>query len=83
MMPSKVMLYVKTGCPWCSEAEVLLKRHAIDYDRIDVMRDRAGYETMRRISGQSKAPTMEWDDEILADFGAEELEVFLQEHHIS
>jgi len=33
---------------------------------------------MQRLSGQTKAPTMRWGDEILADFGADELDVFLR-----
>lgn len=83
MIPQRVTLYVKTGCPWCSEAEELLQRRGISYDRVDVMRDRQAFKTMKDISGQSKAPTMEWDDEILSDFGGEELESFLVEHGIS
>jgi glutaredoxin len=82
MMPSRVTLYVKTGCPWCSEAEEILQRRGISYDRVDVMRDRQAFKTMKEISGQSKAPTMEWDEEILSDFGAEELAAFLKEHDI-
>ena len=82
MMPSRVTLYVKTGCPWCSEAEEVLQRRGISYDRVDVLRDRQAMKTMKDISGQSKAPTMEWDDEILSDFGAEELQEFLKEHNL-
>jgi hypothetical protein len=32
---------------------------------------------MKRISGQTKAPVLDWSGEILADFGAAELEPFL------
>jgi glutaredoxin 3 len=37
---------------------------------------------MRELSGQTKAPTMRWGDEILADFGAEELDAFLRQRQI-
>jgi glutaredoxin len=78
-----VTLYVKTGCPWCTEAEAVLDRHGISYDRIDVLRDKKAYQRMREISGQSKAPTLEWDDHLLADFGAEELAEFLKENNLN
>jgi len=82
MLPSRVTLYVKTGCPWCAEAEEVLSRRGVSYDRVDVLRDRQALKTMKEISGQSKAPTMEWDDEILADFGGEELDEFLKSHGV-
>ncbi len=76
-------LYVKTGCPWCSEAEEVLDRNGISYDRVDVLRDKKAYQYMREISGQSKAPTLEWEDRILSDFGAEELTEFLRENNLA
>ena len=76
-------LFVKTGCPWCVEAEEVLQRQGISYDRVDVLRDKKAFQYMKEISGQSKAPTLEWDDKILADFGAEELVEFLQENNLN
>jgi hypothetical protein len=37
---------------------------------------------MQEISGQSKAPTLEWDDLLLSDFGGEELTEFLKENKL-
>jgi hypothetical protein len=37
---------------------------------------------MRRISGQTYAPTLVVGDEVLPDFGPEELEHFLKIHEI-
>lgn len=33
---------------------------------------------MVALSGQSKAPTLDWDGEVLADFGVDELVPFLE-----
>ena len=44
--------------------------------------DQVAFDEMKRLSGQTKAPTMRWDDEILADFGADELDVFLRERNV-
>jgi glutaredoxin 3 len=35
-----------------------------------------------RLSGQAKAPTMRWGEEILTDFGADELDAFLRKKNV-
>ena len=82
MSTPRPFLYVKPGCPWCDDAEDYLTDHGIDYDRADVNSDPVAFAEMKRLSGQTKAPTMRWDDEILADFGADELDVFLRERNV-
>jgi hypothetical protein len=37
---------------------------------------------MLELSGQTKAPTMDWAGEVLADFGADELDAFLRERNV-
>lgn len=82
-MPATVpKLYVKTGCPWCAEALAFLDQHRIAYTKINVSADPAALAEMVRLSGQTKAPTMDWDGEILADFGAAELEPFLRQRGV-
>jgi glutaredoxin 3 len=78
----EITLYVKTGCPWCTEAEAFLRDHEIPYQRIDVLHDSSAFDQMREISGQNKAPTMQYGAEILADFGASELERFLRQRDV-
>jgi len=82
MSTPRPFLYVKTGCPWCTEAEGFLQEQGIAYGKADVLTDPAAFAEMKRLSGQSKAPTMRWGDEILADFGADELEIFLRERNV-
>ncbi|QSR89093.1 glutaredoxin family protein [Methylacidiphilum caldifontis] len=78
MDEKKLILYIKEGCPWCEEVEQLLNQLHITYERIDVLRDKEAYQRMRMISGQSRAPTMEWGNEVLADFGGKELLEFIR-----
>lgn len=73
----KPTLYVKTGCPWCAEAMDVLHQNGIEYTKIVVTGNPEAMHEMVQLSGQSKAPTMNWAGEVLADFGAEELEQFL------
>jgi glutaredoxin 3 len=79
MSSPRPFLYVKSGCPWCAEAEAYLQEHNIAYGKVDVHADHEAFAEMKRLSGQGKAPTMRWGEEILADFGADELDAFLRE----
>jgi len=82
MSSPRPFLYVKTGCPWCTEAEDYLHDHGIAYGKVDVLDDPTAMAELKRLSGQTKAPTMRWGEEILADFGAEELDTFLRQKNV-
>jgi glutaredoxin 3 len=82
MSKLRPFLYVKSGCPWCVEVEEYLHQHGMAYGKVDVRTDQAAYEEMQRLSGQTKTPTMRWGDELLADFGAEELDAFLRKRNV-
>ena len=75
----KPVLYVKTGCPWCDEVLDYLDARRIGYEKIVVSGNRNAMQTMFDLSGQSKAPPMDWDGEVLADFGVEQLPAFLKD----
>jgi glutaredoxin len=72
-------LYVKTGCPWCDDVIDYLAEKEIEVEKITVTGNPEAMQEMVELSGQSKAPTLEWDGEVLADFGVEELIPFLKE----
>jgi glutaredoxin len=75
----KPLIYVKTGCPWCEEVLEYLHARSIAFEKIVVSGNREAMQAMVDLSGQSKAPTMDWDGEVLADFGVDELVPFLRE----
>lgn len=77
-MSVKPILYVKQGCPWCDEAEAFLRKQNIAYERKEVRSDRAAMSEMVALSGQTKAPTMKFGADVLADFGVDELKPFLK-----
>lgn len=76
MKPERVRLFIKPFCGWCTEASDWLKQRGIEFERLDVTSDRDAYREMVDLTGQSKAPCIEVDGEILADFGVDELEEF-------
>ena len=77
--PTTVRLFIKPFCGWCAEAMEWLDRNKIKYNALDVTSDRAAWDEMVGLSGQSSAPVIEVDGEVLADFGASELAQFWNE----
>ena len=74
-----MVLYIKRGCPWCHDAEAWLTARGIAYRALDVLSNPKAYESMKKISGQSKAPVLVTENgRVLADFGPEELSGFLK-----
>jgi glutaredoxin 3 len=76
MKPIQIRLFIKPGCPWCDEAIDWLDGRKIAYQTLDVIRDTAARAEMRELTGQTKAPSIDVDGHILADFGADELETW-------
>lgn len=74
-----IRLFIKPYCGWCARAEQWLKAQGIKYEVLDVLSDVEAYEEMMELSGQSLAPVIDVDGEILADFGPEELAQFWEE----
>ncbi len=72
----KVRLFSKSYCPWCHKAMHWLEKHGIQYELLDVIENRAAFDEMERLTGQTMAPVIEVDGKILADFGPDELERF-------
>jgi glutaredoxin 3 len=83
MQPELPILFTKRGCPWCREVIEFLDRNGVGYRLRDVTDDPTALEEMRRASGQTRAPTLDWQGEVLADFGVDELVPFLRLHNVT
>jgi glutaredoxin len=82
MSTSLPILYIKSGCPWCADVVTFLSEHGIGYRQQNVTVDADAMADMKRVSGQTKAPVLDWNGEILADFGVEELVPFLRDRNV-
>ena len=71
-----IRLFIKPYCPWCQKAMRWLDDHGIQYEKLDVIADSKAYTEMVNLSGQTLAPVIEVDGQMLADFGPEELAKF-------
>lgn len=76
MKPEKIRLFVKPFCGWCQEAKDWLDERGLAYEELDVILNRAAFQEMKELTGQTKAPVIEVDGEVLADFDTDQLEVF-------
>jgi glutaredoxin 3 len=76
------VLYLKTGCPWCDDVVAYFKKHKIEVHHRTVSGNREAMQEMVKLSGQSKAPTLDWYGEVLADFGVDELVPFLKKRSV-
>ena len=81
-MPDLPILYLKPGCPWCEDVVDFLKKKKIAVKNVIVSGNPDAMQEMIALSGQSKAPTMDWHGEVLEDFGVEELIPFLKERGV-
>jgi len=76
------ILYVKTGCPWCHEVIEFLNSHGVSYREQNVSEQVEAMQEMQKKSGQTRAPTLDWNGKILADFGVDELVPFLRKQNV-
>ncbi len=76
MKPTSIRLFVKPYCGWCTEAKDWLDERGIKYDELDVISDGGARREMLALSGQTLAPVIDVDGEILADFDTGQLAKF-------
>ncbi|HZM06166.1 MAG TPA: glutaredoxin [Candidatus Saccharimonadales bacterium] len=76
MKPKSVRLFIKPWCGWCHQAIAWLDARGIAYETLDVLAEPLARQEMRQLSGQSLAPVIDVDGEILADFDTVQLAEF-------
>lgn len=77
-----MILYTKTGCPWCDEVRNYLIENDLTFEERNVTSNDEFFKEMFDKSGQEKAPTLDINGEIFADLGADEVEEILREKGI-
>ena len=79
MKAERIRLFIKPYCGWCHEASEWLDARGIKYETLDVISDAAARKEMFQLSGQTLAPVIDVDGEILADFDTDQLARFWKE----
>ena len=68
-----VKVYSTAVCPYCVMAKDFLKEHGIEFEDIDVSKDRAAAREMIEKSGQMGVPVIEIGDKIIIGFNKPEM----------
>jgi glutaredoxin 3 len=77
-----MIIYTKTGCPWCEDVLEYLNENNIKYEERNVISNPVYFKELFSKSGQGKCPTLDLDGKILPDAGVEEVRTFLVENKI-
>lgn len=73
------IVYTKTGCPWCIAVTDFLKTTSLAYEERNVTEHPAFFAELQEKSGQSKAPTFDFDGTIYPDSDVDALKQLLVE----
>lgn len=73
-MEIKPVLYIKEGCPWCSEALSYFGDLGITLELKDVNQNNQDMHRLIEVSGQSLTPTFVFGDFVVADFSIDEFQ---------
>jgi glutaredoxin 3 len=76
MTYKNVRLFIKPYCGWCHEAQDWLDERGITYELLNVTTDNEAWREMYELSGQTLAPVIDVNGDVLADFDTDQLESF-------
>lgn len=77
-----LLVYTKTGCPWCIDVLAFLREKKVAFEEREVWGNPMYFEEMKKKSGQEKAPTLDLDGEILANTDRDAVQLWLTEKGI-
>ncbi|HOI13314.1 MAG TPA: FAD-dependent oxidoreductase [Methanoculleus sp.] len=68
-----VKVYTTENCPYCRMVQAFLRKHGVEYDIVDVGKDREAAREMIQISGQRGVPVTVSGDAVIVGFDAKRL----------
>lgn len=74
-----IILYTKTGCPWCKEVLDLFAEHKIEFEEREVHGNKVYFDELVQKTGQTKTPTLDIDGHIIPDTDAVAVEEYLKQ----
>ena len=73
-----IKIYSTPVCPYCYTLKEYLKKHDIEFEDIDVSKDKAALEYMIQKTNQLTVPVVEIDNEIVVGFDKEKINELLK-----
>lgn len=68
-----VKIFSTSSCPYCFTLKEFLKEHNVEFEDIDVSKDKKALEEMIEKSGQMGVPVVEIDSQIVVGFDKEKI----------
>lgn len=78
-----IIVYTKTGCPWCKDALQLLVNKKVPFEEREVLSNKEYYDELVKKSGQNKTPTFDIDGFILADSDKDQITEYLKDKKVA
>lgn len=72
-----VKVYSTPTCPYCVTLKAFLDEHGIEFEDIDVSKNRQASDYMIKKSGQMGVPVVEIDNQIVVGFNKEKISELL------
>ena len=73
----KVRIFTTNMCPWCRRTKEFLKENNVEFEEINVERDREMAVKMISVSGRNGVPQLWIGDEIIIGFDKAKIKVLL------
>ena len=70
----KIKIFSTSNCPYCRMAKEYFSGKGIEFEDIDVSKDRAAATEMIETSGQMGVPVIDIDDDIVIGFNVPRIE---------
>lgn len=77
MEQPKIVAYLKPVCGWSNGVRAVFQKYGLQYEDRDIINNPSNYQEMVMKSGQPLSPCVEFDGQMLADVGGDEVEAFL------
>lgn len=76
-MSKKVKIYSTPSCPYCFTLKEFLKEHGVEFEDIDVSKDKEAAKRMIEKTGQRGVPVAEIDGDFVVGFNKEKISKLL------
>jgi glutaredoxin-like YruB-family protein len=68
-----IKIFTTPTCPYCQMAKSFMSERGVDYEEIDVTKDRDGLAEMQRVSGQMGVPVITDGQTVIVGFNRDAL----------
>jgi len=69
----KVRIFTTSTCPYCHTLMEFLKEHSIEFEEIDLLKDKKAREEIIKKTGRLEVPIIKIDNQIIIGFNKEKI----------